>query len=136
MVDQPRESEQRSSAELLAAIADAWERSHRVADRLAGLDRAKRQGTPRQYRGEIVAGAATPAREAPKPRAAVGPTRKPAMAMVTAVRSERIPITLLDDAAELAPHGSIRAQSERADAGLPELGEVGTVADRLAHREV
>jgi len=107
-----------------------------VADRLAGLDRAMWQGTPRQYRGEIVAGAATPAREAPKPRAAVGTTRKPAMAMVTAVRSERIPITLLDDAAELAPHGSIRAQSERADAGLPELGEVGTVADRLAHREV
>ena len=77
----------------------------------------------RQYHGEIVAGAATPARDAPKPRAAVGATRKPAMAMVTAVRSERIPITLLDDAAELAPHGSIRVQSERADAGLPELGE-------------
>jgi len=46
MVDQQRESEQRSSGELLATIADAWERSHRVADRLAGLDRAMRQGTP------------------------------------------------------------------------------------------
>ena len=43
-------------------------------------------------------------------------------------------IALADDA-ELAPHGNIRVESERADAGLPELGE-GRCADRLAHREV
>jgi hypothetical protein len=130
MVDQQRESEQRSWAEFLAAIAEAWQRSHRLPTGLLGSGDVAGNAA-RQYRGEIAAGAATPAREAPRRRAAVGTTRKPAVAMVTAVRCERIPITLLDDAPELAPHGSIRVRSERADAGLPESGEGGPVAIAL-----
>jgi hypothetical protein len=53
------------------------------------------------------------------------------------VRDEPAPITLLCDAAKHPPHGSIRVRSdrERADAGLPELGEGRAVGEDLARRE-
>jgi hypothetical protein len=54
------------------------------------------------------------------------------------VRSEPLPIALLDDAAKHAPHGSIRVQRDRkrADAGLPELGEGRAAGERPADRQV
>jgi hypothetical protein len=123
MVDQRRESEQRRSVELLAAIADARAHAYRLAATLGSGD-AARNAAPQDL-GGIAAGEA--------PTSCRGKNRRRlAAAVVTAVRCLQAPITRLQNPAKHAPHRSVGVQRdrERTDAGL-ELGEGCANCDAL-----